>query len=292
MPTLVTTLLPSSRTTRLLLALTATLSAAACIEWDRSTSTETHDIREYISGVQSLAGDQAEFHAGAVPDAGGGPTLTAVVPALVLKGGSARVTFTAATILNQLIVAVDGVPGYWELDLDTPATSVPVLIVYAQQVGAPSFLMRWAGGASTGIGPFGLANTAFLGNGTGEVQVNISWNSRADVDLYVVDPLGEEVYYAHRGSHSGGQLDIDSNAACGTDGPRAENVFWPFGIVPPRGDYIVRVNYWSECGEEATDYVVTIRTKGGVPQTYTGRFIGDGVGGAAGAGLRIGEFHY
>jgi uncharacterized protein YfaP (DUF2135 family) len=124
------------------------------------------------------------------------------------------------------------------------------------------------------------------------VQVNITWNSTADVDLYVVDPLGEEIYYGDRGSVSGGILDIDSNAACGSDGPRAENIFWPFGVVPPRGEYTVRVNYWSACGEPSTDYVVTIRTKGGVPQTFTGRLTGPGVGGAIGAGYRLGDFTY
>ena len=62
--------------------------------------------------------------------------------------------------------------------------------------------------------------------------------------------------------------------------------------MPPRGDYIVRANYWSAYNEASTDYVVTIRTKDGVAQTYTGQFTGTGVGGAAGAGQHIANFRY
>jgi hypothetical protein len=203
-----------------------------------------------------------------------------------------QVTFTSTTFFSRLIVAVDGVPGYYELELPSVTISATVLMVYAQQVGAPSFQLLYAGGLLGTLGAYRGGPVAFLGNGTGEVQVNISWNSKADVDLYVVDPFGEEIYYAHRTSVSGAQLDIDSNAGCGTDGPRAENIFWSFGEVPPRGDYTVRVNYWSACSEPSTDYVVTIRTKDGVSETYTGQFTGPGVGGAAGAGKHIAEFRY
>ena len=99
---------------------------------------------------------------------------------------------------------------------------------------------------------------------------NITWNSTADVDLHVVDPLGEEVYWAHKGAVSGGQLDLDSNAGCGTDGPRAENIFWASGLVAPRGDY-----------------VVTINLRGKPPVVYTGSFTGSGDGGGKGSGRII-----
>lgn len=284
--------IPSIRSARTALVLAAATVAGACISWDRSTSTETVDIRLYVSDVQTLDGRSATFSTAAAPAGGSGAALTAVIPPLVLKGGSAEVTFTSPTPFSRLIVAVEGVPGFYDLTVPSPVTTLGVVIVYAQIVGAPAFDLRFAGGTGAALGVFSESNVAFLGNGTGEVQVNIMWNSRADVDLYVVDPLGEEIFYAHRGSHSGGELDIDSNAACSSDGPRAENVFWPFGVVPPRGNYSVRVNYWSECGEPSTDYVVTIRTQDGVPLTFRGRFTGPGVGGAEGAGRTVADFRY
>ncbi len=270
----------------------AFLATSSCLEWDRSTRSEIKDLTLFVSAVRMPDGRTATFSAGNAPAAADGPLVNAELPPLVLKGGAAQVTFSAPDPFTRLIVAAEGYAGYFDLALPAPVTQVTVLILYAQDVGAPAFDLRYAVGAGGSVGPYRAANTAFIGNGTGEVQVNITWNSRADVDLYVVDPLGAEIYYAARQSSSGGQLDIDSNAACGADGPRAENIFWPFGVVPPRGDYLVRVNYWSACGEPSTDYVVTIRTRDGVAQTYTGRLTGAGVGGGAGAGQRVGEFRY
>jgi hypothetical protein len=267
-------------------------ASTSCIEWDRSTNTEVRDLTLFVSSVRTLEGREGTFSAGPAPTAAGGPTVSANLPQLVLKGGAAQVTFTSPTPFTRLVVAAQGYNGFFTLDLTAPTTSATVLVLYAQEVGAPAFDLRYAAGAGGVLGAYSTANTAFIGNGTGEVQVNITWNTPADVDLYVVDPFGAEIYYAARGAPSGGQLDIDSNAACGSDGPRAENIFWPFGVVPPRGLYTVRVNNWSACSAAATDYVVTIRTKDGVAQVYTGRLTGPGNGGAGGAGQQIGEFRY
>ena len=54
----------------------------------------------------------------------------------------------------------------------------------------------------------------------------------SDVDLHVVDPRGEEVFYGHPNSASGGRLDLDSNAACDLDHKRNENITWPVGRAP------------------------------------------------------------
>lgn len=286
------TVLRSLRLRSTLAAAAVLLASTSCIEWDRSTSNEVRDLTLFVSSVRTIDGREGDFNAGNAPAAGAGPTVSANLPQLVLKGGAAQVTFTSPTPFTRLVVSADGYAGYFELTLGAPTTSATVLVLYAQEVGAPSFDLRYAVGAGAVLGTYNTANTAFIGNGTGEVQVNITWNSTADVDLYVVDPVGAEIYYADRGSESGGQLDIDSNAACSSDGPRAENIFWPFGVVPPRGVYTVRVNNWSACGEASTDYVVTIRTKDGVAQVYTGRLTGPGNGGAAGAGQQIGEFRY
>lgn len=302
MPSFVVSAPRSAR--RWLLLAAALVTAGSCIEWDRSTSTETRDIRLFISDVLTLTERPATFNAGLPPVGGGGPLVSATLPQLVLRGGAVHVTFTSETPFSRLIVSVSGLEGYYDLLLDEESTSAQVLIVYAQDVGGPTFTMQYAAGSGEGLGPFQAGVTSFLGNGTGDVQVNITWNSEADVDLYVVDPFGEEYFYAHRGGTglrvndgltqfvptSGGLLDIDSNAGCSSDGPRAENIFWPSGVVPPNGTYTVRVNYWSACGAPFTDYVVTIRTRGGVPQTFTGRLTGGGVGGASGAGARVTDF--
>lgn len=277
---------------------------ASCFDWNRSTSVEINDVRLFISDVQTLSGRSATLRIGVPAANAGGPTLTAVVPEIVLKGGAAQVPFSSTEPFSRVVIAAEGVPGYWDLQLDGPTTLAELVVVYAQQPGAPAFGMRYAGADGGGVGAIAQGNTSFLGNGTGPVQVNITWNSPADVDLYVVDPHGDELFYATRRVASGGQLDIDSNAACFSDGPRAENIFWPFGVVPPKGEYTVRVNYWSSCGVPFTDYVVTVRVGDASPTMYRGRLTGQGglpstncredpcVVGGEGAGFRITSFVY
>jgi hypothetical protein len=267
-------------------------SATSCLEWDRSTSTEVRDLTLFVSSVTTVDGRRASFNPGAAPASATGNTVTAALPPIVLKGGASQVAFRSSVPFDRVVIAAEGYTGYYELVLARSDTVASVLIAYAQQVGAPAFDLRYAAGTAGSLGAYQNENVAFLPNGTGEVQVNITWNTRADIDLYVVDPLGKEIYYADRQSNSGGQLDIDSNAACSSDGPRAENIFWPFGVVPPRGEYEVRVNNWSACGVESTDYVITIRTKDGIPQVFTGTLRGPGNGGAVGAGVRVTSFTY
>lgn len=86
----------------------------------------------------------------------------------------------------------------------------------------------------------------------GSIQVTASWDSGADVDLYVTDPAGETIMYnaEHRRSASGGSMDHDARGDCRQEQEHAnvENVFWE-APRPPSGVYKVDVAYWGPCGD-------------------------------------------
>ena len=197
------------------------------------------------------------------------------------------VTATSATPFTKVAVVIPELDDHWELTLPAATTSQDILIVFGQEIPAPVFQMRLAGSAGGAYGTFQNAPVSVLSVGTGDGQVNITWDSKADLDLHAEDPNGEEAYWAHRTSVSGGMLDLDSNAGCGTDGPRAENIFWTSGLVAPRGDYVIRVDHWSNCGEARTNYVVTVNIRGKPQQVFTGFCTGSGDGGAKGSGKVI-----
>lgn len=293
---------------RLSAALVAVLGIAACLDYNRSTDAEPKDITAFLFGIEGPGGIQGQFVEGTPPATNtGGAQIVATVPPIVLKGGTSEVTFNSSALFSRLVFSVEGFDGYFDLSLPEPTTSATVLLIYAQDVGAPAFWLNYAGGDAGALGPAATSNIAFLGNATGKVQVNLTWNSTADIDLYVVDPFGNEIFWNNRGTEfvgipggdgsiggppgsTGGVLDIDSNAGCSSDGPRAENIVWPAGVVPPTGEYTVRVNNWSACGEPATNFVVTVRVEGQTPQIFHGSFNDPGVGGAQGAGKRITSF--
>lgn len=99
--------------------------------------------------------------------------------------------------------------------------------------------------------------------GTGDIQVTIHWQGKNDLDLHVIDPAGEEIFYSHKESASNGKLDVDANAACGTQMDRpVENIFWPDGGAPS-GNYKVLVNYYENCGDPMeTAYVIELKVDG------------------------------
>jgi hypothetical protein len=113
--------------------------------------------------------------------------------------------------------------------------------------------------------------------GTGDVQVTLRWETSADLDLHVIDPWGEEIYYSHKNSQSGGELDVDANAGCSTQSySPVENIYWPTGGAPG-GMYSVSVVDYGDCGEAGyTSYEVIVKLDGRVFGTYRGEIIGSG----------------
>lgn len=111
---------------------------------------------------------------------------------------------------------------------------------------------------------------------TGDVQITLEWYSTADLDLHVVDPSGDEVYFLNPRVPSGGELDVDANYPCDnvTLSP-IENVYWPWGGAPS-GEYAVYVQYPPECSSAGTaEYRVTVRVDGEVEGTYSGAIAPD-----------------
>jgi hypothetical protein len=108
------------------------------------------------------------------------------------------------------------------------------------------------------------------GLGGGDVQITLLWVGDADIDLHVVDPFGEEIYFFHETSSSGGFLDHDT-IPCGSDiAQPVENVFWPSGGAP-RGHYEVVVVYYSRCvNPDATPFEVIVRLDGQIYDRRTG----------------------
>jgi len=106
---------------------------------------------------------------------------------------------------------------------------------------------------------------------TGDVSFRLTWNGPQDLDLHVIEPGGERIYYSNPTSATNGQLDVDSNAGCGSESPSpTENIFWPEGSAP-RGTYEFWADLWSNCsGSDTPAYTLRVFEGDTVVQTYTG----------------------
>lgn len=105
---------------------------------------------------------------------------------------------------------------------------------------------------------------------TGDVQVTLRWDTSDDLDLYVRDPNGDEVYFGNQSVPSGGILDVDANAGCDARmAAPVENIFWPPNQGAP-GDYVVTVDLFSYCGaENPINFTITTLVQG-VTQSQSG----------------------
>jgi uncharacterized protein YegL len=106
---------------------------------------------------------------------------------------------------------------------------------------------------------------------TGDVQVSLIWNNYNDLDLHVICPSDEEIYFAHKKCQCGGELDVDMNISPESEAP-VENVYWPHGGAP-QGHYQILVDHYTNhqrpgC-EDPTAFRVAISV-GGVVEEFSG----------------------
>jgi uncharacterized protein YfaP (DUF2135 family) len=104
----------------------------------------------------------------------------------------------------------------------------------------------------------------------------------ADLDLHVVEPGGVEIWSRKSSTYeppvvgpvdqdaanAAGKLDLDSNAMCHLDGRNLENVL--YGAAPPAGDYLVRVDTFSLCGQAAARWKLEVWVDGALLSTTSG----------------------
>jgi fibronectin type III domain protein len=186
---------------------------------------------------------------------------------------------------TSYVILAGSAPGLSNLanfDTGNPSTSFST-----GGVPAGSYYVRLLSRSNCGLSAASNEVLVFVVGFTGDVQVSVSWDAPSDVDLHVVEPGGNELYYGNPSSPTGGQLDVDSNAACAIDGRQIENIRW--GGQAPAGSYTVRVDYWDACNVARTNYLVTVKN-GPSTQTFPGVFTGPGDQGGGGSGVFITSF--
>ena len=83
---------------------------------------------------------------------------------------------------------------------------------------------------------------------TGELHATLIWNDIADLDLHVITPSGEHMFWSHPESECGGWLDRDMNAGSYSLEP-IENIFW---ASAPSGRYKIYVHNFNNRTDDKT----------------------------------------
>ena len=105
----------------------------------------------------------------------------------------------------------------------------------------------------------------------GVIEIALIWENTNDLDLHVIDPLGDRVWFSKKTSRSGGELDIDRNASCKnlTNKP-VEHIVWTTNDVP-HGTYEVCVHHFATCEpSKATPYQLEMKIGNADPKIIEG----------------------
>lgn len=197
------------------------------------------------------------------------------------------------------VIGIDGSEGSWLIAAGVPDLDTPGLATARALFGVtdefPAGPFRLVVAASDDHGHFGAsAATVIVANDepppTGELVIGLAWDSAADLDLHVVDALGGEAWSDDPNTSqppppgepvdptahlSGGILDHDGNKDCRRDGRPSEHVIWT--APPPSGEYIVRVDASSMCGDASAAWYVAAYRRGELIGAARGVSTGDDV---------------
>lgn len=256
---------------RLTVALPLAATLAACAP---EPLAPTFTIEDLFSAVTARNGTvTATVREGNAPPAADGPAASVDGISTAVNGGSAGVDLSAPAPFKRVYIYSPTATGYYDVQLPTDVTLEDLVLSLNPAVRPGTIRVRYGAEANGVVGPYAEQSLRVLGVGTGDVQVSIAWNGKTDVDLHVLDPNNEEIFFGHKTAASGGRLDLDSNPACQLDNKNNENVYFPKDNSP-HGDYKVLVHYYDDCGQPKSDWVVTVLVKGQPTRTFRGSFTG------------------
>jgi hypothetical protein len=264
----------------------------------------------------------AQFRPGPFPSASGGPAARTVVTShstVQIGTVDERLHAVLDASATGAIIGVEGTSGAWILpagppDADAPdaATVTTTFAVAADVEPGPVMLLVSAVDSAGHIGEPAramlVADPAALPDG--ELVIGLQWDSTADLDLHVIDPLGNEAWAGSPNTWkppppgnpvdpnaylSGGILDHDANANCRRDGSPNEHVVWttrtgsmgPVMPVIPPGTYAIRVDARSLCADTSAHWYVEALHIGQLVGAARGISLVDDVDAPHGAGAGV-----
>lgn len=273
---------------------------------DENGGTATLEFSIVVTKFSLIASVVAAIEAGGaagvvrfadVPEPGGGPAVAVTGNRSYVAGGSLFLDVEPGPGTDKLLLSIRGRTfvdfGYYEIDVPDGASSQRLVARVAfdlEDLGELPLVCLDVSAVDAGgaVGPPECHVVENVPVGFSDVQVTVSWDSDADLDLHVADPNGDEVYFDTFEVDSGGELDLSAGGFCSGLPIRNEHVAWTGGTPPP-GLYEVRVTHDDNCDAAETNYVVSVYNHG-TTTTYAGTFTGPGEYADRGTGRVITRF--
>jgi len=268
-------------------SLLAGVSLAAALILSCSTLKDISEGNGLLGGSNLLQNNKLQngFMSGTTDVFEGADIIESVeIGGTALSGGSTLITITSREELQELYLQLEGDPNIyvWTLDpeddITPPGASNFVYLIsleFSQELGededgqeVPARTLTVGGKTKAGQTVEKVEEEMEVKQvGSGALQISLSWDVDADLDLNVFTPSGTRLYWNNKTpapaeGYGKGELDVDSNGGrlaggvCVIDGIRSENVFFEAPLED--GDYTVIVRLYGKCNaEQGARYNVT-----------------------------------
>jgi len=159
-----------------------------------------------------------------------------------LRPDDLRITFELADVAHRL-GKLDEAQKLFETIVTSPKASSAVRYPAKQRVAQIYSAKRRIASKASNVAQAKkleakIAKLAIKGGTKNDIKVYLTWDTdRSDVDLWVVNPVGEKVFYSHKQGRFGGALYDDVTTGYGPESFTARKA--------RRGTYYVKVNYYS-----------------------------------------------
>ena len=154
-----------------------------------------------------------------------------------------------------------------EVLLESRHTGNLMTLVAPVHADAPS-LFKWDNGLSWDYNG-GVADSVKEkvkkagGKVDGELRISLEWHNYDDLDLHVIEPNKNEIWFASKVSrYTNGALDVDMNAGYAQTREPVENVIYPTKSKMLEGRYEIKVNNYSKRESIDTGFNVEVECQG------------------------------
>lgn len=219
------------------------------------------DIPEYSYGIDSFESDEVSYNSQAI------------------SGGINYIEIVTTTQYNSFNIAVEGISGYFNIESSkvetseqsTQSFSYRIPILFGSNFNGDIVIFVSGVTVDGKFTPHYKVEIMYVETATGDLAINLAFNNAKDIDLHLIEPDGNRIYYGNRMTvlDDNGDLiyglDHDSNAACNIDNLNNENIVIPYESLQ-NGIYRVIVDLYSNCDP-------TIATQWNSVARYNGEII-------------------
>ncbi len=196
----------------LLLSLIFSLAFVACKKDDDSKDDPTPSSE--VSTKDFITIENAVFNNGSLPQGSVNLIKDLTINSTVINGGSTIVSFYSSEKVKTAFVSIKGMDGYYKYDFSESGENLRSTSLYyyelilhiAQELTEQGLTISISCLTEDGVtsAPENTDEIQVKEVGTGKLQVSLSWDQLDDVDLHLLEPSGNKIYYGNR---MGGSLE-------------------------------------------------------------------------------------